>query len=322
LGLLLINQEVEGLLTSEAGKSVLANSAYQLLMRQKPAVIDAVCQTFHLSGSERTHLLTANVGEGILIMEDDHTEIKIVASEEEHKIITTNPDEMLKNAEQSKTQDVKIADECKTNNETKLQDVKNAENCKSKDDAKSQNIAKRDSGIKTKMPQVEAKPTKSIFVDAEEGFFRDSELSLNEKKYLLAKKYIEAEYFSIVSQKTEKFLLKPRHNESPSHFFVVRDTANYLKGKVQNILINTTKNPDIAFTFNKKKYGIEVETGTILKKGKKILENKIIDMNKRFDDWFFIITDRNIKKKYIEFADTVDRRGIVKRINKMLDFVR
>jgi hypothetical protein len=100
LGLLLINQEVEGLLSSQAGKSVLANSAYTLLMRQKPAVIDSICKTFHLSDSERNHLLTANIGEGLLIMEDDHTEIKVVASPEEHKIITTNADEL--NAQKDK----------------------------------------------------------------------------------------------------------------------------------------------------------------------------------------------------------------------------
>jgi len=94
LGLLLINQEVEGLLSSQAGKSVLANSSYTLLMRQKPAVIDGICKTFNLSDSERNHLLTANVGEGLLIMEDDHSEIKVIASPEEHKIITTNPDEL------------------------------------------------------------------------------------------------------------------------------------------------------------------------------------------------------------------------------------
>lgn len=94
LGLLLINQEVEGLLTSQAGKSVLANSAYTLLMRQKPAVIDSICKTFHLSDSEKNHLLTANVGEGLLIMEDDHSEIKVIASPEEHQVITTNADEI------------------------------------------------------------------------------------------------------------------------------------------------------------------------------------------------------------------------------------
>jgi type IV secretory pathway VirB4 component len=113
LGLLLINQEVEGLLESKAGKSVLANSSYTMLMRQKPAVIDNICRTFHLSDNERTHILTANIGEGLLIMEDDHTEIKVIASPEEHKLITTNADELVKennyfNSPNKKRKDVKI----------------------------------------------------------------------------------------------------------------------------------------------------------------------------------------------------------------------
>src|SRR3989344_3086131 len=96
MGLLLINQEVEDLLNSKAGKSVLANSAYTMLLRQKPSVISKICETFHLSPSEREHLLTANIGEGLLIMEDEHSKIKVVSSPEEHKIITTNADELLK----------------------------------------------------------------------------------------------------------------------------------------------------------------------------------------------------------------------------------
>jgi type IV secretory pathway VirB4 component len=95
LGLLLINQEVEDLFNSRAGKSVLANSAYTMLLRQKPSVIKNICEAFHLSPAEREHLLTASVGEGLLIMEDEHSQIKVVASPEEHKIITTNADEIL-----------------------------------------------------------------------------------------------------------------------------------------------------------------------------------------------------------------------------------
>ncbi len=103
LGLLLINQEVEGLLESQAGKSVLANSSYTMLMRQKPAVIDNICKTFHLSENERTHLLTAGIGEGLLIMEDDHSKIKVIASPEEHNLITTNADEILKINDKTKS---------------------------------------------------------------------------------------------------------------------------------------------------------------------------------------------------------------------------
>jgi len=103
MGLLMINQEVEGMFSSPAGKSVLANSAYTLLMRQKPAVINNICDTFNLSPSERQHILTCLVGEGLLIMEDDHTKIKVVASPEEHKIITTNADEILEDQKKEKT---------------------------------------------------------------------------------------------------------------------------------------------------------------------------------------------------------------------------
>ena len=111
LGLLLINQEVEGLLDSRAGKSVLANSAYTVLMKQKPAVIDSICKTFHLSEGERRHLLTSNIGEGLLMMEDDHSELKVIASPAEHELITTNPDELKiikKKKEPQKKVDIKV----------------------------------------------------------------------------------------------------------------------------------------------------------------------------------------------------------------------
>ena len=96
MGLLLINQEVEDLLNSRAGKSVLANSAYTMLLRQKPSVIGKICDTFHLSQSEREHLLTAGVGEGLLIMEDDHSIIKVKASPAEHEIVSTKVEEIMK----------------------------------------------------------------------------------------------------------------------------------------------------------------------------------------------------------------------------------
>ncbi len=99
MGLLLINQEVEGLLESSAGKSVLANSSYTILLKQKPSVIKQLKAVFDLSDYERDYLLTANIGEGILITERDHSELKIVASQEEHELITTNPDEKLQKGE-------------------------------------------------------------------------------------------------------------------------------------------------------------------------------------------------------------------------------
>ena len=95
LGLLLITQDVADLLQSRASNAILQNSSYKLLMKQQAAVIETVAETFNLSNFEKEKLLTANVGEGILLMENEHTEIRSLASEEEHKLITTNPDELL-----------------------------------------------------------------------------------------------------------------------------------------------------------------------------------------------------------------------------------
>lgn len=96
LGLLLITQDVADLLSSRAGHAVLANSSYSLLLRQRPSVIDSVIKTFHLSKQERDYLLTAVQGKGILIMDNEHQELSVIASPKEHKIITTNPNEILK----------------------------------------------------------------------------------------------------------------------------------------------------------------------------------------------------------------------------------
>ncbi len=93
MGLLLITQDVADLLSSSAGHAVLANSSYTFLLRQKPAIIDSVTRTFHLSQAEKEFLLTATQGKGILMLDNDHQELTVIASEKEHELISTNPNE-------------------------------------------------------------------------------------------------------------------------------------------------------------------------------------------------------------------------------------
>lgn len=102
LGLLLITQDVSDLINSKAGHAVLANSSYSLLLRQKPSVISNVVKTFHLSQMEKEYLLTATLGRGILIMDNEHQELEVVASPKEHELITTNPDEIVANKKRKK----------------------------------------------------------------------------------------------------------------------------------------------------------------------------------------------------------------------------
>jgi hypothetical protein len=319
LGLLLINQEVEGMLNSEAGKSVLANSAYTLLMRQKPAVINGVCETFHLSNSERTHLLTADIGEGILIMEDDHTEIKVVASPEEHKIITTNADELIAN------KDSEIKEKCKTK---KLPKIKR--HCKTKKETSEiaqiiepknepEKPLEKNSQSQTTLVEAEKNETIRDNFDEFNGFYRHSELNLSEIKYLLVKKYQLIEKFSIASGKVEKFLIKPRFNESINHMFVTFDIADFLERKGIKVSKFITKKPDIVFEFNGKKIAVEVETGIAYKNARFQLLDKVKSLIDNYDEWFFVVTDRNFVKKYSKIGKTVEMRTIRYHLKKLLN---
>lgn len=264
LGLLLINQEVEGLLDSKAGKSVLANSSYTMLMRQKPAVIDNICKTFHLSNSERNHLLTAGIGEGLLIMEDDHSEIKVIASPEEHKLITTNADELNESKNKKKA--------------TLLKEV-------------------------------------NILIDEDKRFFRKSKLSKEEIKYLLSKGYKEAIFNSLVTNKKEIFLLQPRSNESITHLFVVYDIAEYLEKKGYQVEKYATKKPDIVFISGNKNFAIEVETGSVLRVRERMKEK--LNVLKEYDEWFFVVTDRNKIKEYKKYGKSVDLRYLKQHISQI-----
>ncbi|MEK7112397.1 MAG: ATP-binding protein [Patescibacteria group bacterium] len=93
LGLTTITQDVEDFLAQDIGKAIVTNSAMQLLLKQSPAAIDKISEVFYLSQGERQLLLAANVGEGIFFAGPHHAPIRIVASEEEHGLITTKPQE-------------------------------------------------------------------------------------------------------------------------------------------------------------------------------------------------------------------------------------
>jgi conjugal transfer ATP-binding protein TraC len=116
MGLLLITQDVADLIDSRAGHAVLANSSYSLLLRQKPAIINDVVKAFSLSTAEKEYLLSAVQGSGILISDNDHTELTIVASPEEHKLITTNPNEIVVDIKKDKNNSNELEDYYYTEN--------------------------------------------------------------------------------------------------------------------------------------------------------------------------------------------------------------
>jgi len=94
-GLTTISQDVSVFLKSESGKSVLANSSIQVLMKQSPSTIDIVQKTFNLTDAEKYYLLEARVGFGLFFLGQNHIGIRVVASYAEDQIITSDPKQIL-----------------------------------------------------------------------------------------------------------------------------------------------------------------------------------------------------------------------------------
>jgi type IV secretory pathway VirB4 component len=94
-GLTTITQDVNDFLSSRYGKPIVTNSSIQLLLKQSPAAIETIMETFYLTDQEKFLLLESNVGEGIFFAGTKHVAIKVVASYSEDQIITTDPSQLL-----------------------------------------------------------------------------------------------------------------------------------------------------------------------------------------------------------------------------------
>ncbi len=95
LGLATITQDVGDFLKSPYGTPIITNSSIQMLLKQSPATIDSVQQTFNLTDEEKFLLLESDVGEGIFFAGLKHVAIKIVGSYTEDQIITSDPSQLL-----------------------------------------------------------------------------------------------------------------------------------------------------------------------------------------------------------------------------------
>jgi type IV secretory pathway VirB4 component len=102
LGLTTITQDVEDFLTTDHGRAIVTNSSIQILMKQSPAAIDRLGQVFYLSEGEKHLLLSANVGEGLFFAGNNHVAARFMASPDEHKLITTKPQDILKMKQEEK----------------------------------------------------------------------------------------------------------------------------------------------------------------------------------------------------------------------------
>lgn len=110
LGVTTISQDVEDFLTNDHGKAIVSNSSIQFLMKQSSVSMPVLTDTFHLSQGEQQLLTAADVGEGVFFAGQNHVALRVVASPEEHEVITTNPEEILHQQEQATLEKANLAE--------------------------------------------------------------------------------------------------------------------------------------------------------------------------------------------------------------------
>jgi len=94
LGVSIITQQANDFLKNDYGRAIASQSALRILMRQDTTTIKNVVSQFNLSEYEHNFLLTCEKGDALIIADKNHVAVKVVASEKEHPLITTNPAEI------------------------------------------------------------------------------------------------------------------------------------------------------------------------------------------------------------------------------------
>jgi type IV secretory pathway VirB4 component len=96
LGVSIISQQANDFLKSDWGRAIASQSALRILMRQDTTTIKHVASEFALSEYEQSFLLSCDRGDALIIADQNHVAVKVVASEKEHPLITTDPSEVYK----------------------------------------------------------------------------------------------------------------------------------------------------------------------------------------------------------------------------------
>ncbi len=94
LGVTIISQQANDFLSQDYGRAIASQSSLRILMKQDTTTIKKVASEFNLSEYEQHYLLTCDKGEALIIADQNHVAVKVVASDKEHPLLTTDPREI------------------------------------------------------------------------------------------------------------------------------------------------------------------------------------------------------------------------------------
>ena len=93
LGVSIISQQANDFFESKYGRAIASQSSLRILLKQDSTTIKNVVEQFGLSEYEESLLLGFGPGDALIIADQNHVAVRIVAAETEHPLITTDPTE-------------------------------------------------------------------------------------------------------------------------------------------------------------------------------------------------------------------------------------
>jgi hypothetical protein len=156
-------------------------------------------------------------------------------------------------------------------------------------------------------------------LDLSNRVFWTDKLDKKEIKALVEERYLQVNEYCVFRKKIISVLVKPIGNHSIAHTFLVWSVRELLESfGIEDIEERLTVDADLIFKFDKKKYALEIECGSLVRK-KDQLKEKIEDLNKKYPNrWMFIVSHRDLLKKYKKVGVTATRANTKEKLEKML----
>ena len=157
-----------------------------------------------------------------------------------------------------------------------------------------------------------------IDIDADRGYFKLRDLNRDEIIYLFDENYKRTVQFDLYGQQAVWLVRPPGVKESAEHFLLVKFIEDYLEDNYRfPVWTYRTKMPDIIFEVKNRKIAIEIETGKNLRNNRKQFLEKAAWLDENFgDNWFFVVTNRNLVKKYKRCGRTFTRKNAIRGIER------
>jgi len=168
--------------------------------------------------------------------------------------------------------------------------------------------------LKKQYPERKIDKTESNLKDGQKSYLKEK-LKESEVRFLLTTTFVEVRNASLDGKKKD-YLVSYDKNESPSHIICIQEVVDFIKKFTPYIQTFRSVKPDIVFEVKGVEYAVEIETGKI--NNLKRLQEKVKNLKKYYgDNWFFLVTDRNLRSYYKKFGVTYSKRNIQGKIRKL-----